>query len=420
MREDQAESHSPSTAAATALTVLVVDDDPIFRTLMTDVLEDCAPCRVMTASDGLAGLQILELDAESIDVVTLDLSMPNCDGVEFLRLLSETRFHGRLVLISGELESIRGSAAKLAKMLGLDCFAIFEKPVDFRAIASCVLKSASLQPQPTDTPRINIEEINSGLRNSRLYTVYQPRINLQSGQLAGVEVLARMRNEEGRLFDAGQMINLAEQNGKITDITWRVIERICDDCASLFPEHDERIKVSFNVSGSILSNSQFPDQLSDMIHFSEMKPDNFIVELTETRLPEDASLALESLTRLRILGFGLAIDDFGTGYSSIAQLKMYPFTELKIDKSFMIGAKTDTFSKACVEASVSLARELNLNVVAEGIEDRQTLDLAKAYGIGEGQGYLLGKPMTFDDFLAYKKNFSADSRFLPEEPSMPC
>ncbi len=420
MREDQVESPIPSTNAGTAPTVLVVDDDPIFRTLMKEVLEDCAPCRVMTASDGIAGLQILKEEAENIDVVTLDLSMPNCDGVEFLRMLCETRFEGRLALISGELESIRGSAAKLAKMLGLDCFAIFEKPVDFRAIATCVLKSTNYQPQPIDTPKINIEEINSGLRNSRLYTVYQPRIDLQTGNLTGAEVLARMRNKEGRLFDAGQMINLAEQNGKITDITWRVIERICDDCAILFPEQGESIKVSFNVSGSILSNSQFPDQLSDIIHFSDMKPDNFIVELTETRLPEDASLALESLTRLRILGFGLAIDDFGTGYSSIAQLKMYPFTELKIDKSFMIGAKTDNFSKACIEASVSLARELDLNVVAEGIEDRQILDLAEEYGIGEGQGYMLGKPMAFDDFLAFKKKCSADNKISANKAPIPC
>ena len=420
MREDQAESPIPSTSAGPAPTVLVVDDDPIFRTLMKEVLEDSAPCRVMTASDGLAGLQILKAESAAIDVVTLDLSMPNCDGVEFLRILSETRFDGRLALISGELESIRGSAGKLAKMLGLGCFAIFEKPVDFREIAESVLKSPSYPTSPTDAPKINIEEINSGLRNSRLYTVYQPRINLQTGHLAGAEVLARMRNKEGQLFDAGQMINLAEQNGKITDITWRVIERICDDCTILFPEHDERIRVSFNVSASILSNSQFPDQLSDMIQFSDMKPDNFIVELTETRLPEDASLALESLTRLRILGFGLAIDDFGTGFSSIAQLKMYPFTELKIDKSFMIGAKTDNFSRACIEASVSLARELDLNVIAEGIEDLQTLDLAKEFGIEEGQGFLLGKPMDFDNFLAFKKDFSAGNGFSPFKSPVAC
>ncbi|MGI9401607.1 MAG: EAL domain-containing protein, partial [Rhizobiaceae bacterium] len=127
-------------------------------------------------------------------------------------------------------------------------------------------------------------------------------MNLRSGCLAGAEVLARMCNEQGKLFDAGQMINLAEQNGKITDITWRVVEMICEDCARLFPLVDENIRISFNVSGSILSNPQFPDQLADIIRFSEMKPDNFIVELTETRLPEDASRALESLTRLRILG----------------------------------------------------------------------------------------------------------------------
>lgn len=269
-------------------------------------------------------------------------------------------------------------------------------------------------------PEINIDEINSGLRNSRLYTVYQPRIDLRAGRLAGAEALARMRNEAGQPFDAGEMINLAEQNGKITDINWRVIESICEDCIRLFPVADENIRISFNVSGSILSNPQFPDQLADIIQYSEMKPNNFIVELTESRLPDDASRALESLTRLRILGFGLAIDDFGTGYSNIGQLRMYPFTELKIDKFFMDGALTDSFSRACLDSSVSLARELDLAIVAEGIESEQTLDLARNYGIEEGQGYLFGKPMAFEDFLEFNERFNIEGQFIPADNPIAC
>lgn len=126
MQEGHPTPQNPSTDAVVVPTVLVVDDDPIFRILLEEVLDDSGSCRVITAADGVAGLQILERQAEKIDVVTLDLSMPNCDGVEFLRHLSESRFKGRLVLISGELENVRSSAGKLATMLGLDCTATYE------------------------------------------------------------------------------------------------------------------------------------------------------------------------------------------------------------------------------------------------------------------------------------------------------
>ncbi|MGI9399750.1 MAG: EAL domain-containing protein, partial [Rhizobiaceae bacterium] len=116
--------------------------------------------------------------------------------------------------------------------------------------------------------------------------------------------------------------------------------------------------------------------------------------------------------------FGLAIDDFGTGYSNISQLKTYPFTELKIDKSFMAGAENDSFARACLEASISLARELDLSVVAEGIEQDQTLKMARDYGIDEGQGYLFGKPMAFGKFLDFIGDFDDARQFVPSNNSV--
>ncbi|MGI9401606.1 MAG: response regulator [Rhizobiaceae bacterium] len=134
-------------------TVLIVDDNPVFRTLLEEVLYDSGSCKVIPASDGIAGLQILNQQAEHIDVVTLDLSMPNCDGVEFLRHLSESGFGGRLVLISGEHENVRNSAGSLASMLGLNCIAIFKKPVDFREIAACLLNPPQLDPSRMIHPK---------------------------------------------------------------------------------------------------------------------------------------------------------------------------------------------------------------------------------------------------------------------------
>ena len=384
-------------------TVMVVDDDPIFRMLMEQVLLQKGAKRVIMASDGDEAHQILRRLTNEIDAITLDLSMPNQDGVGFLRLASELSWGGRLVLVSGEHASVRHSAGKLAAMMKIDCAGVLAKPADYQKVAELVLSGTSSRKLQRLGPGIDVEEINSALRNSRLFAYYQPRIDLATGRVAGAEALARMRNREGHLLDAGKMINLAEENGRITDITWRMIELVAEDTPEIIGTFDEAFKISFNISGSIISNNQFPGQFCDIIRLAGLKPENFILELTETRLPQDTSQSLEALTRLRMQGFGLAIDDFGTGYSNIEQLRLFPFSELKIDKSFMSAAASDRFAFACVEASVSLARQLDLTIVAEGIETTDELELARRFGIDEAQGYLFSRPLPFSNFREFLK-----------------
>jgi len=122
------------------------------------------------------------------------------------------------------------------------------------------------------------------------------------------------------------------------------------------------------------------------------------LEVTETRLVEYGPRALEVLSRLRIKGFGLSVDDFGTGYSNIDRLRMFPFTELKIDQSFIRNALTDAFARACVETSVRLAKELGLKIVAEGVETREMWDFLAGLGIDEAQGFLMARPMPPAEF----------------------
>ncbi|MFZ1815236.1 MAG: EAL domain-containing response regulator [Rhizobiaceae bacterium] len=395
-----------------APTVMVIDDDPVFRALMEHILVSRGAGRVVLASDGAKAHQLLAEETHSIDFITLDLSMPNQDGVGFLRLASELGFKGRLLLISGEHQSVRNSAGKLAAMLKLDCAGVLAKPADYNQVAQIVLSPRDSRQKPRERVHVDADEINSALRNSRLFAYYQPRIDIATGRIAGAEALARMRNQEGQLLDAGQMINLAEENGRIADITWRMIEIVAEEAAILVNEHDETFKISFNVSGSILSNPQFPQQFVDIIRLSGMRPENFILELTETRLPQDTPQSLELMTRLRMQGFGLAIDDFGTGYSNIEQLRLFPFTELKIDRSFMSGALNDKFALACAEASVSLARELDLLVVGEGIETVDELEMARSIGVDEAQGYLFSKPLPFQEFCDYVRSATVQAPML--------
>ncbi|GIL02450.1 MAG: transcriptional regulator [Alphaproteobacteria bacterium] len=398
---DEPETARPGVAqAARRPTVLVVDDDPVFRAVMDAVLRQRGAGDIVEAADGDQAHRILREGIGRIDVITLDLSMPNLDGVRFLRLASELGFSGRLVLISGEHQSVVASAGKLAGMLRLDCRATFAKPVDFHAVAEVALSTAAAG-ERADAATIDVDEINAGLRNSRLMAYYQPRVDLLSGRVLGAEALARMRGRDGGLLDAARMIDLAEQNGRITDITWRMIEIITADARELGRRVPGPPKLSFNISSSILADIHFPRRLADTFRQAGLRPQGFILELTESRIPADASRALETLTLLRMQGFELAIDDFGTGYSNIEQLRMFPFTELKVDKQFMTAARFDGFARACVEASVALARELNLRVVAEGIEGEAELELARAHSMAEAQGYLFSRPLPFAEFVDF-------------------
>jgi EAL domain-containing protein (putative c-di-GMP-specific phosphodiesterase class I)/FixJ family two-component response regulator len=396
----QAASTNPAPAGG-GRTILVVDDDPVFRAVMEVMLRREGAREVILASDGEVGSRILAERNAGIDVVTLDLSMPRLDGVGFLRKAGAIGFAGRLILISGEHSSVLQSAARLAKLCKIDCSDTFSKPVDFARIAERAVRGSQQRETRPPMPPVNLEEINSALANSRLFAYYQPRVCVASGRLLGAEALARMRNQQGQLLDASQMINLAEESGRIADVTWRMIELVCRDLGEMRKRTSLSLRISFNVSASVLADESFAVELDRIVRQAGMRPQDFVLEITESRLPSDPVSTLELLTRLRIQGFELAIDDFGTGFSNIEHLRMFPFTELKIDKSFMLSARRDSFALACVEASVSLARELGLHIVAEGIETKDQLDLARRYGIDEAQGYLFSRPLPFRDFCDY-------------------
>lgn len=384
-------------------TVLIIDDDPLFRMILEQVFRANGIGEVLVAQDGAIAAGILAARPNEVDAITLDLSMPNLDGVAFLRHAKAAGYKGSLLLISGEHKTVLASAERLASMNGLNCIGTVPKPVDYNLIVQKIMQGSPSERRSNPRPPVDIDRLNASLLASRLTAYYQPRTFVKTGRLSGAEALARMWDENGTLMDAGEMINLAEKHGRITDITWRIIEIVIEDCRQLARQGLGGLDFSFNISASILDNGQFPDQLAEKVRLSGLQPSSFILELTESIIPHNTAASLEALTRLRMAGFKLAIDDFGTGLSNIDQLAMYPFTELKIDKSFMQAASTDAFSRACVETSVALARELDLSVVAEGVETPEELELARLHAIDEVQGYLFGKPMPFADFLSYAK-----------------
>ena len=164
-------------------------------------------------------------------------------------------------------------------------------------------------------------------------------------------------------------------------------------------------KPTYNFSAHTLTRLELPEFLSETRNNTGLPPEKLIVEITESALNQDAKISLNIMTRLRLKGFGLSIDDFGTGFSSLDQLKKIPFTELKIDQSFVHQSSKNQASLAILESSIQLAKKLDIFSVAEGVEDQADWDLIEKLGCDVAQGYLIAKPMPAKDLIPWAKAY---------------
>ena len=222
---------------------------------------------------------------------------------------------------------------------------------------------------------------------------YQPKVDIASGAILGVEALVRWQHPERGLLGPGLFIPLAEQHGLIGRIGNWVMARACQDAAAWAAAGLPPVKVSINVSRPQFEGGLLPRTLQRVLQRTGLAPDRLVLELTESMLMRDAGTALEQMHAIKALGARLSIDDFGTGYSSFAYLKRFPLDELKIDRSFIIDLPGGERDLAIVRTIVSLGHDLGLHVVAEGVETSGQLDALRTTGCDEYQGFLFSRPV---------------------------
>ena len=378
---------------------LIVDDDPIFVAMLEQTLRNRGLKNIYSANDGIKAIEILEKNHQQIQALTLDLNMPNLDGIGFLTLASKLGFTGEIFLSSSEQKCVLDSAHQLARILGLNCKEIFAKPVNFDDLADSVMNvdnsKLNSARRKTDKAAIDI-----ALSELRIEAYYQARLKVNNLSICGAEVLARIQDANGNFLNTQDVIIHAERTGKIADLTWKMLENLVTGVRQFKSNGKNQPVFSININGLLMASDGFSTQLVKFFQQKGIDPKQIVLEITETGLPPEPAAALEAFTRIRMNGFGIAIDDFGTGYSNIENLKIYPFTELKIDKSFVSNAQNDAFSRECIATSVRLAKELDLKVIAEGVESEYHLNLAKSFGIEEAQGYLFARALPLHDFMA--------------------
>jgi EAL domain-containing protein (putative c-di-GMP-specific phosphodiesterase class I)/FixJ family two-component response regulator len=406
-------------------TVMVVEDSRVQRAHLVDLMRQLGFFEVLEASDGNEALGVLEQHGkESVFLVITDLEMPGMDGIELTRHLTERHLAQNLIVVSARdprlleiIESI-GAADPTVGLLGT-----VVKPV-MREDVERLLQQAhySMQAHKTvkKTQSLDHLELEAAIKKGEFIPYYQPKISMHSGFIKGTEALARWRHPERGILAPLHFISALEGSALMAPFTLAMLEQILPHLV-----HWQRrggmpaLTVSVNLSAENLADRDFIEQISKLPQAHGLSPQSIIWEVTETMLMNNLSQSLANLGRLRLMGFGLAMDDFGIGYSSMQQLSRCPFTELKIDRAFVDGASKRPNRRVILESSIALGRSLGVTTVAEGVEAEDDWKLLVELGCDLAQGYLIAKPMPFDEIIGWVKNNRTRLRSLVGNASYP-
>jgi EAL domain-containing protein (putative c-di-GMP-specific phosphodiesterase class I)/CheY-like chemotaxis protein len=387
--------------------VLVVDDSRVQRGNVIELLRQFGISKIYEADDGNAALEVVRNLFQPPAIVLLDLELPGKDGIELVQQFALENFRPRLIVASSADSSLLRSVETLILELGLPLLGAIQKPITeitlmnaldhFSMLASAISAAAS-----SGDSEVGLSALRGALDQGLIGPYYQPKVSLSTGEMSGLEALARWRNPDGSLIPPSSFISVAENNDLVGCITLTMLDKILSDLSNWHLQNFFPV-VALNVSAKSLSDRDFANEVLQRVDASGISPRSLVLELTESAVVTDIAAAIGTLGRMRLKGFGLSIDDYGTGFSSMQQLSRLPFTELKIDQSFVRHANEKWNLRVILESAITIGHRLGLATVAEGIETEEELKLLAAIGCRYAQGYLLAKPMPARDIMDWRK-----------------
>ena len=249
---------------------------------------------------------------------------------------------------------------------------------------------------------MHLKDLKEALENKEFVYYYQPKVSMITGKLCGAEALLRWQKPDGRIIPPSEFIPLAESSGFINEITLVMFQQLIIDMSII---HDvvDTLVISFNASAKDFRNNRLTEAIRHAITNKLLTSDTLEVELTETAILDSDEEVKHQINLLHEMGIGLAMDDFGTGYSSIDTLSKWPFSSIKIDQGVIgrMGHSEKDF--IIVQSSISMAHELGLDIVAEGIETEDCYQHLLGSGCTKGQGYWISRPVPLDEFIDFTK-----------------
>jgi len=351
-----------------------------------------------------------KLNLNEFELIITDLNLPGTDGIEVIRKLASSQYQGFIIIISGEDKRVLNTVLQLGHALKLNILGALQKPFsqdelhELISYSECAgIDKKAFEPRIT----LSLDEIEHGIENNKLMLFYQPKVLTSDNSIVSVEALARWKKDDGGVLGPDSFIPVAENSHLIHSMTTQIFGLAAKQL-SQWRKSGLNFSVAVNFSMKTIENIELPDTLENICQSYQLKPKDFIVEITESAIMSEKTIALDVISRLHLKGFKLSIDDFGTGYSSLDQLRQLPFFEIKLDRSFVSNAKSQTHAMAILKSSIDLAKKLNLSIVSEGVENQEDYTLLKQLGSDIVQGYYFSKPLPADSLSSWVKNWRKD------------
>lgn len=370
--------------------LIAVDDDPAILDVI-EVVGAEAGYDVLLLSD--AGELIEALERFPPQVIISDLMMPNVDGVTLLRNLGAAGAKCSVIVASATDSKTLAAAVRLGRGYGLDMAPPMQKPFTATVLHDALTSSRGA---------ISASELRQALSGGQLEVWYQPKVSLRPNdrdRIVGAEALVRWRHPERGMLSAERFIELIESEGLAHALSSFVLAQVVRDLGQ-WSGLPAKFAVAVNLPASIISDINFPDQMAEMLAKGGVAPSSIMIEVTEREAITDHTVAIDSMTRLRLKGVGLSMDDFGLGHSSLSELYRMPFSEVKIDASFIRDLTLFSDARKIIKSVIDLSGELGIDCCAEGIETQVQAIALKALGCSKGQGHLFGRAVPAQYFQA--------------------
>lgn len=381
--------------------LLCIDDSPRFCEYVGEMAKRVGFDFTSLTDPGL----LREAYRPNFSMIVVDLCMPRTDGIATLRQLAEMDYRGSLVLVSGDSPELLGSAKRVADLNGLEVEAVLQKPIRARELLALLQEyeaHLSTPPELADTQPFFMEpQVKAGIREGQMVVHYQPKIDMHTLQVAGVEALVRWEHPDAGLVYPVRFLPSIESSQVGQELTDAVLKEVLDWLNSRRQRRMPSVQVSVNLPGIALRDLTFPDRAAALVDVLDLQRNQLTFELVEDAMVVDQPRAVEILSRLRLKGFNLALDDFGTGSASMEQLANLPTTELKIDKKFVLAYDESRRARKIVDHSIGLATDLGLQVTAEGVETMELFHHLRSLGCDQAQGFLFARAKTTEDLEAW-------------------
>ncbi|MBB6133492.1 EAL domain-containing protein (putative c-di-GMP-specific phosphodiesterase class I) [Massilia aurea] len=382
---------------------LVAQADLSERRALVALLGQLGAGQVTDVADGAAALQALDAGATPrVNVALIDLDLPGMDGLTLLRRLGEIQCAARLIVTGAQPAGLLFSVETLAEAFGIELLGAIARPVTAVTLKP-VLENYTPLPRFAQTPaepRFTFQQVGIGLQKRQFEPYFQPKIELATGQVKGLEVFARWNHPEHGVLGPASFVDALGESGRIDFLDWSMIE-LSVERQRWLQHQDIAIPISLNIASETLAHPAFVRQMSACLERHGVDATDVTFEISESSVLNTDPDFIERLVRLRMMGFGLAIDDYGTGRSNLQLLARIPFTELKIDRSFVDGASRRLPLSTLLRSCLSLAHSLDRKSVAVGVETRRDWDFLQALGCTYAQGYHIANPMPATAFPAW-------------------